>query len=1056
MLTALGALAVLFCLVTVTQAAPADVFVNQTGPWGSTTFSTIQAGINAVAVGGRVHVSPGTYKEDLAINAAVTLLGPNAGVPGAGVRGSEAVLMPVTDDAANGQIIYVGASQVTIDGFLFNGDNPTLNGGYHVGTGTAEANTSAAIQNTDFWTTDFAQIDHLRVQNNIFKNISYDGIYLEVNLGSANGYNYILNNKFDTMWEGVQTYAMPTVISDNTFVSVNRGLSVHAETTAPLAGFTPAIANNTFTIGEWWPAEIARVYSAGIWVNYRRGDGVPLDVTGNVVNTPVAAPGKVMRGLYALNLSGNGSVDFINNTVNGNGYCHQGMYVAMVPGAGTVTLQGGALNNIREEGVMATTSDYWGTGDVQLTVSGVTITAGASAKGVVAYQDNLTPANKAHVEVLANSHITGGLAGVQVQGAKGEAVVRNNTATITGALIGIDVIGGKALVENNNLIGHALAAISVQSGGIVDAGNCGQGDVTGLGVSAGGNNLSGYGFDGTAPWAVQNLGGTALAYQDNFGAAPGQKIGLLLSGSVPYSQGGGLLVSCPPTIAGAVFQCLPSIPAPYPDFSAFQAAGGVVSASGVSTMSSSDSMDFTPPGLYTVTRAYAFTDACGQSGSCAQTILIQDITAPTITAPAPVTVNTDSGRCYASGVVLGTPAASDNCGTVHVSNNAPAQFPRGQTTVTWTASDDSGNSSTATQLVTVVDNQAPVFVSLSPPSGAVDWYHAEGNADDSVGSHHGVANGGLSYAAGQTGQAFSFNGVNSYVELGTFFNLQSFSIVLWVNPSASQVPWADIIDNKHSLGKNWVIQQEGSSADTTLYYFYDGSTFTFFHLTPGVWNHLAVTRSSGNLNTVYVNGVAAGSTPSSAIPYDSPDLKFGAWGNGGRNWNGLADEIVFYARELSSAEVEAMYGSGGACPNSITVNVLAGTTSSIVTYNTPAAVDNCSVTTVQTAGLPSGAAFPLGTTANHFIATDAQGNTAECSFSVTVQVITPDLRVVSYVRNTGAATLSLTGAPGVTYGIETTTDFTHWTQVASGAAPFTYVDTSGGTRRFYRAVYPAH
>ncbi|MCW3109628.1 MAG: hypothetical protein JWQ09_4134, partial [Segetibacter sp.] len=39
---------------------------------------------------------------------------------------------------------------------------------------------------------------------------------------------------------------------------------------------------------------------------------------------------------------------------------------------------------------------------------------------------------------------------------------------------------------------------------------------------------------------------------------------------------------------------------------------------------------------------------------------------------------------------------------------------------------------------------------------------------------------------------------------------------------------------------------------------------------------------------------------------------------------------------------------------------------------------------VQTQGLPSGAVFPVGTTVNTFTATDAAGNSSQCSFSVTV------------------------------------------------------------------------
>jgi hypothetical protein len=57
----------------------------------------------------------------------------------------------------------------------------------------------------------------------------------------------------------------------------------------------------------------------------------------------------------------------------------------------------------------------------------------------------------------------------------------------------------------------------------------------------------------------------------------------------------------------------------------------------------------------------------------------------------------------------------------------------------------------------------------------------------------------------------------------------------------------------------------------------------------------------------------------------------------------------------------------------------------VVTYTAPVGSDSCpGAITSQIAGLPSGSTFPLGTTVNTFRVTDASGNTAECSFKVTV------------------------------------------------------------------------
>ncbi len=98
---------------------------------------------------------------------------------------------------------------------------------------------------------------------------------------------------------------------------------------------------------------------------------------------------------------------------------------------------------------------------------------------------------------------------------------------------------------------------------------------------------------------------------------------------------------------------------------------------------------------------------------CSFTVTIADTIDPTITAPANLTdVPTDAGKCYATGVNLGTPTTADNCGVATVANDAPAQFPKGTTTVTWTVTDSSGNKATATQTVTVKDLQPPAAPTL--------------------------------------------------------------------------------------------------------------------------------------------------------------------------------------------------------------------------------------------------------------------------------------------------------------------------------------------------------
>ncbi|MCZ2100439.1 MAG: HYR domain-containing protein, partial [Chitinophagales bacterium] len=74
------------------------------------------------------------------------------------------------------------------------------------------------------------------------------------------------------------------------------------------------------------------------------------------------------------------------------------------------------------------------------------------------------------------------------------------------------------------------------------------------------------------------------------------------------------------------------------------------------------------------------------------------------------------------------------------------------------------------------------------------------------------------------------------------------------------------------------------------------------------------------------------------------------------------------------------------CPGNIAVTNDAGLCSADVTYTAPAFTDYCPTTSiVQTTGLASGSAFPVGVTTNTFVITDGSGHTSTCSFTVTVE-----------------------------------------------------------------------
>jgi len=91
------------------------------------------------------------------------------------------------------------------------------------------------------------------------------------------------------------------------------------------------------------------------------------------------------------------------------------------------------------------------------------------------------------------------------------------------------------------------------------------------------------------------------------------------------------------------------------------------------------------------------------------------------------------------------------------------------------------------------------------------------------------------------------------------------------------------------------------------------------------------------------------------------------------------------------------------CPGdtTLTADTTGGACGAALTYTVTGA-DNCTFTITQTAGLASGSVFPAGVTTNTYLITDVSGNTATCSFDVTVDA-SAILPVAGYSDTAGAS-----------------------------------------------------
>ncbi len=110
-------------------------------------------------------------------------------------------------------------------------------------------------------------------------------------------------------------------------------------------------------------------------------------------------------------------------------------------------------------------------------------------------------------------------------------------------------------------------------------------------------------------------------------------------------------------------------------------------------------------------RIWTAIDDCGNTSSCIQLISMTDDEAPIIECPDDVTINCGDDDCPTQ---LGEPTATDNCDVDLVvyhqdqSTGNPCSADGGIQRI-WTAMDDCGNTSSCTQVITVVDDIAPVF-----------------------------------------------------------------------------------------------------------------------------------------------------------------------------------------------------------------------------------------------------------------------------------------------------------------------------------------------------------
>ena len=325
------------------------------------------------------------------------------------------------------------------------------------------------------------------------------------------------------------------------------------------------------------------------------------------------------------------------------------------------------------------------------------------------------------------------------------------------------------------------------------------------------------------------------------------------------------------------------------------------------------------------------------------TSVVHNATPPTATA-----INLFSSVVHNTAQISGTVA--DITGTVNVSASFDATnlgYSTSSVNFQWTWQSVPSGSSITNQSLAMPDGKANTYFDMTDNEGL---WHFEGNADDTSGNGNNGTVFGASVVAGKVGSdAYSFNGSNNRIDVGSAFayTTEDFSLAFWVKEGASQSGFVNIFGNQSSQ-KGFCLENDSGGSNSYRVVAGDGGwTFgTSTELLPGVWTHLAITRN-GSTVKIFNNGSLVATDTGFPVAFSAATIPMwlGANQASGRYWQGTLDEFAIWERTLSDLEVNNLYFlQSGSLATDLVGNTGLGDTFTFVPDVTGTFTTNLSVT----------------------------------------------------------------------------------------------------------------
>lgn len=335
---------------------------------------------------------------------------------------------------------------------------------------------------------------------------------------------------------------------------------------------------------------------------------------------------------------------------------------------------------------------------------------------------------------------------------------------------------------------------------------------------------------------------------------------------------------------------------------------------------------------------YTASDNFGNSTSCSFDVTVTDNTAPVFTT-CPANIQLVANSNCESVVTWDDPSVSDNCSFNISSDYASGSiFPVGATTVTYTAVDNAGNTSSCSFIVNIIDETPPLFTScpsditvelLSTCDTPVFWdepvttdnCNFQLTASYNPGETFALGTTEVSYTAtdnfGNTSSCtFNINVVRENENI--FSNCPEDIVVELLNTCSQIVSWEEPVLN--------------TTCDFTL---------------------------------------TASNNPNDEFPLGTTTVSYVATSSSGSSFTCAFNVSVL---DVSPPIFEN-------CPENIQVNVNENCTAN-VEWQVPSVSDNCDFALVSSH--TSGEEFGVGTTTVTYTASDDSGNMSTCSFTVEV------------------------------------------------------------------------